>query len=68
MPMVTNLGRVVAYHGWLPQLYNSLIIWSFKVIWQTKTIISTTRVSLATKHGRMATCLDELLPIKFLDS
>ena len=32
--MVTKPGRVVTYHGGLPQLYNALITWSCKIIWQ----------------------------------
>ena len=45
--------------------FNALIMWSCKVTWQKH--ISATRVSMATKLGRMITYLDRLLPIKGYD-
>ena len=49
--------------------YDTLIMWSFAITWQTKIIISppTTTVPMATKLGKMAVYLNGLLPIKSYD-
>ena len=41
-----------------------MITWSCEITWQTKTTISTLRVPMATKLGRMVAYLDGLLSIK----
>ena len=45
---------------------NTFITWTFKVTWETKTIISTTRVPVATKLERMVTYLEGLLTTESL--
>ena len=63
--MATKLARIVIYLGQLLIIksFKVLIMWSCKVTWQTKTIISLLRVFMATKLGRMIASLDGLLPI-----
>ena len=40
--MATKLGKVLSYHGGLLLIkrHDPLIKWSWKITWQTKTIIS----------------------------
>ena len=45
---------------------NTFITWTFKVTWETKTVISTTRVPVATKLERMVTYLEGLVATKSL--
>ena len=67
--MATKLARMVIYLDRLLIIksYKALIMWSCKVTWQTKIIISVTRVFMATKPGRMIASLDGLLPIMLHD-
>ena len=62
MSMATRLARMVIYLDLLLIIksYKTLILWSCKVTWKTKIIISITRMRLATKLGIMTTSLDEL--------
>ena len=64
MLMVIKLVRLVTYEG-LPLIKSRdpLITLSCEISWKTKNI-STIRVLMATKPGRMLTYLDRLLPIK----
>ena len=65
VPIATNRGRILTYlEGLAPRkLLDPLVTWSCNITWQTKTIISTTSMSMATKLNRMLTQLDGLLPI-----
>ena len=61
-----KLGRMVPYLDEFPPIksHHPLITWSCKITWQTKTIISTLPVSVATKLARMVIFLDRLLILK----
>ena len=68
MLLVTKLDRIVTYLGGLLPIksYGSLIIWSCKFTWQTKTVVSLlciATVRMTTKLGRMLTNLQVLPPM-----
>ena len=60
--MAMTFGGMVTYHEGLLTIksHNVLIMWSCKVMWQTKIIISTTRVTMTTKLDRMVTYFETL--------
>ena len=60
--MAMTFGGMVTYHEGLLTIksHNVLIMWSCKVMWQTKIIISSTRVSMTTKLDRMVTYFETL--------
>ena len=60
--MAVTFGGMVTYHEGLLTIksHNVLIIWSCKVMWQTKIIISSTRVTMTTKLDRMVTYFETL--------
>ena len=70
VPMTTKLGRLVIYYEELLLIkpHDSLIMWSSKITWQTKTVISPLSPCLATNLDWMVTyCFDinrRLLAIK----
>ena len=67
MSMATKLGRVVVtYDEGLPPIksHAPLVMWSYEITGQTKTIISTTTVPVATKCGWVVTYLEGLQIIK----
>ena len=64
--MTTKLGWMVTYLDFLlpRKSHESLITWSYKITWQTKTIISpATIVPMTPKLGRVMTNLEDLLSI-----
>ena len=67
-----NCLWLVTYDARLPliKLHDPLIIWSSKIMWQTKNIISplTKRVPMITKLGRLVTYLKELLPLELINT
>ena len=70
MPLVAKLDRVVGDLPWelLPiKSRDLLIMWSSQIMWQTKTIISTTTIPLSNKLDGVVTYLERLLPIKSHD-
>ena len=66
--LATELGRMVTYlEGFLTiKSHNALVIWSYKVTWQTKIILK--KSAYGYKLGRMITYLDEFLPVKLHSS
>ena len=60
--MAMTFGGMVTYHEGLLTIksHNVLIMWSCKVMWQTKIIISSTRVTMTTKLDRMVTYFETL--------
>ena len=65
-PMATKLGKVITYVDGLifTKSHDSLIMCSYEITWQTKSIVSNTAVLIATKLDRMVNYFKRLPPIK----
>ena len=62
VPMVTKLGRIVTNLEWLPpiKLFEPLMTWSCKIMWQTKTIISPPLNYIYTTNCITSSCFTEI--------